>query len=124
MDVDRHVRAVHAEEGHPAQDEREDRRLEARAAGVAGRGHGSAGPQRAQHVRERRATNRVNRPGPSLRIERPPRGGHFVPGQDPRRTQLTKPLRDTVRFLQTQIKEQGLDLKVSDVPAKLQELRK
>jgi phospholipid/cholesterol/gamma-HCH transport system substrate-binding protein len=38
--------------------------------------------------------------------------------------QLTKPLRDTVEFLQTQIKEQGLDLKVSDVPAKLQELRK
>jgi len=36
--------------------------------------------------------------------------------------QLTKPLQDTVDFLRTQIKEQGLDLKVSDVPAKLQEL--
>ena len=31
---------------------------------------------------------------------------------------------DTVQFLQTQIKEQGLDLKVSDVPAKVQELTK
>jgi phospholipid/cholesterol/gamma-HCH transport system substrate-binding protein len=38
--------------------------------------------------------------------------------------QLTKPLQDTVQFLQTQVKEQGLDLKVSDVPAKLQELTK
>jgi hypothetical protein len=36
--------------------------------------------------------------------------------------QLTKPLQDTVEFLRTQIKEQGLDLKVSDVPAKLREL--
>jgi phospholipid/cholesterol/gamma-HCH transport system substrate-binding protein len=38
--------------------------------------------------------------------------------------QLTKPLADAVKFLQTQIKEQGLDLKVSDVPAKLRELTK
>ncbi|MFL5980555.1 MAG: hypothetical protein ACJ74R_02455, partial [Gaiellaceae bacterium] len=38
--------------------------------------------------------------------------------------QLTKPLADAVEFLQTQIKEQGLDLKVSDVPAKLRELTK
>jgi virulence factor Mce-like protein len=38
--------------------------------------------------------------------------------------QLTKPLQDTVEFLQTQIKEQGLDLEVSDVPAKLTEVTK
>ena len=38
--------------------------------------------------------------------------------------QLTKPLQDTVEFLQTQIKQQGLDLEVSDVPAKLTELTK
>jgi phospholipid/cholesterol/gamma-HCH transport system substrate-binding protein len=38
--------------------------------------------------------------------------------------QLQQPLADTVRYLQSQIKEQGLDLKVSDVPAKLRELTK
>jgi phospholipid/cholesterol/gamma-HCH transport system substrate-binding protein len=36
--------------------------------------------------------------------------------------QLAQPLADTVDFLRRQIKAQGLDLKVSDVPAKLQEL--
>jgi phospholipid/cholesterol/gamma-HCH transport system substrate-binding protein len=36
--------------------------------------------------------------------------------------QLQKPLQDAVDFLRTQIKNQGLDLKVSDVPAKLEEL--
>jgi phospholipid/cholesterol/gamma-HCH transport system substrate-binding protein len=40
----------------------------------------------------------------------------------PTADQLMKPLEDTVAFLRTQIKQQGLDLKVSDVPAKLQEL--
>jgi phospholipid/cholesterol/gamma-HCH transport system substrate-binding protein len=40
----------------------------------------------------------------------------------PSADQLTKPLQDTVKFLREQIKEQGLDLKVSDVPAKLKEL--
>jgi phospholipid/cholesterol/gamma-HCH transport system substrate-binding protein len=42
----------------------------------------------------------------------------------PTADQLTKPLEDTVKFLQTQITQQGLDLKVSDVPAKLKELTK
>jgi virulence factor Mce-like protein len=46
------------------------------------------------------------------------------PLSTPSLDQLTKPLRDTVQYLQTQIKEQGLDLKVSDVPAKLRELTK
>ena len=46
------------------------------------------------------------------------------PLSTPSLDELTKPLQDTVQFLQTQIKEQGLDLKVSDVPAKLQELTK
>jgi phospholipid/cholesterol/gamma-HCH transport system substrate-binding protein len=36
--------------------------------------------------------------------------------------QLRAPLEKTVEFLRTQIREQGLDLKVSDVPAKVQEL--
>ncbi len=38
--------------------------------------------------------------------------------------QLQKPLQDTVDFLRTEIRQQGLDLKVSDVPARLQELTK
>ena len=40
----------------------------------------------------------------------------------PSADQLTKPLQDAVDFLRTQIKQQGLDLKVSDVPARLSEL--
>jgi phospholipid/cholesterol/gamma-HCH transport system substrate-binding protein len=51
-------------------------------------------------------------------------GPNGFPLSAPTADQLTKPLADTVQFLQTQIKQQGLDLKVSDVPAKLQELTK
>jgi hypothetical protein len=46
------------------------------------------------------------------------------PLSTPSLDQLQKPLEDTVGFLRTQIKEQGLDLRVSDVPAKLRELSK
>jgi phospholipid/cholesterol/gamma-HCH transport system substrate-binding protein len=46
------------------------------------------------------------------------------PLSSPSLDQLTKPLQDTVDFLQTQIKHEGLDLEVSDVPARLRELTK
>ena len=42
----------------------------------------------------------------------------------PSAEQLRAPLERTVEFLRTQIEEQGLDLKVSDVPVRLQELTK
>jgi phospholipid/cholesterol/gamma-HCH transport system substrate-binding protein len=45
-----------------------------------------------------------------------------LPLPAPSLDQLQKPLEQTVAYLQTQIKKQGLDLKVSDVPAKLKEL--
>ena len=40
----------------------------------------------------------------------------------PSEPQLDKALQETVDFLRGQIKRQGLDLEVSDVPAKLSEL--
>jgi hypothetical protein len=42
----------------------------------------------------------------------------------PSQPQLDQALQQTVEFLRGQIRRQGLDLKVSDVPAKLSELRK
>jgi phospholipid/cholesterol/gamma-HCH transport system substrate-binding protein len=49
-------------------------------------------------------------------------GPNGFPLPAPSLDQLRTPLEDTVDFLRTQIRQQGLDLKVSDVPAKLQEL--
>jgi virulence factor Mce-like protein len=49
-------------------------------------------------------------------------GPNGFPLPAPSLDQVQKPLEDTVDFLRTQIRQQGLDLKVSDVPAKLQEL--
>jgi phospholipid/cholesterol/gamma-HCH transport system substrate-binding protein len=52
----------------------------------------------------------------------PAGGPNGFPLTAPSLDQLQKPLADTVDFLRTQIRQQGLDLKVSDVPARLQEL--
>ena len=57
------------------------------AAGVAARGHGRPGPQRPQHVRQRRAADRVDGARPAFRFERPALGGHLVARQDPGRAQ-------------------------------------
>jgi hypothetical protein len=54
----------------------------------------------------------------------PQTGPNGFPLPAPSLDQLQKPLQDTVDFLRTEIKQQGLDLRVSDVPAKLQELTK
>jgi hypothetical protein len=54
----------------------------------------------------------------------PQAGPSGFPLPAPSLDQLQKPLQDTVDFLRTEIRQQGLDLKVSDVPAKLQELTK
>ena len=63
--VDRHVRGVHPEQRDAAQDERQDRRVELRAARIAGRGDRSAGPQRSQDVRQGRRADRVDGAGPA-----------------------------------------------------------
>ena len=65
--LDRHVGRVHPQQRHAAEDEREDRRRELRAAGVARRGDRGADPQRPQHVGQRRASRRCPRPPPSAR---------------------------------------------------------
>jgi len=52
----------------------------------------------------------------------PQTGPNGFPLPAPSLDQLQKPLEDTVDFLRTEIRQQGLDLKVSDVPARLQEL--
>jgi len=49
-------------------------------------------------------------------------GPNGFPLPAPSLDQLRQPLEQTVDYLRTQIRQQGLDLKVSDVPAKLQEL--
>ena len=54
----------------------------------------------------------------------PQTGPNGFPLPAPSVDQLQKPLEDTVDFLRTEIRQQGLDLKVSDVPARLQELTK
>ena len=54
----------------------------------------------------------------------PQTGPNGFPLPAPSLDQLQKPLQDTVDFLRTEIRQQGLDLKVSDVPARLQELTK
>jgi phospholipid/cholesterol/gamma-HCH transport system substrate-binding protein len=52
-----------------------------------------------------------------------PQGGPSgFPLPAPSLDQLQKPLEDTVAYLRNEIRQQGLDLKVSDAPAKLQEL--
>ncbi len=52
----------------------------------------------------------------------PQSGPQGFPLPAPSLDQLQQPLEDAVDALRTQIRQQGLDLKVSDVPAKLQEL--
>ena len=80
------VHRIHPEQRDAAQDEREDRRRRASAPPALPRGRDRRpGPQRSQHVRQRRRTDRVDRPGPSFRFERPALAGHLVPCQDPGR---------------------------------------
>ena len=58
---------------------------EPRAPGVAGRGDRGADLERPQHVRQRRPADRVDRPGPALRFERP------CPRRSPRRGSGSRP---------------------------------
>ena len=61
--------------------------VELRPAGIAAGRDGRPGPQRPQDVRQRRGADRVHRPGPSFRLERPALAGHLVPRQDPGRAE-------------------------------------
>ena len=75
---DRDEHRIHAEQRDAAQDEREDRRLELRTAGIAGRRDGPAAASASQHVWQRRPADRVDRACPAFRLERPALGGHLV----------------------------------------------
>ena len=91
--LDRHQHGVHPEQRDPAQDERQHRRLEARPAGVARRRDRRAGPQRPQHVRQRRAADRVDRARPAPRLERPRAlRGDLVARHDAGRAQRAQPV--------------------------------
>ena len=61
------------------------------AAGIAAGRDRGAGPQRPQHVRERRRPDRVDGAGPPFRLERLALAGHLVPRQDPGRTHRQQP---------------------------------
>ena len=89
---DRHGDRVHPEQRDAAQDEREDRRLELRAAGIAAGRDGAAGLERPQDVRQRRARRPRPRPRPSVPTRaacprRPPRPGS---GSRPRRAPVSR----------------------------------
>ena len=89
------------EQRHAAQDEREDRRDEGRAAGVAGCGDRRPVAQRPQHVRQRRAADRVDRAGPALRLERPAALGRALGPRArsrPRRARAGSPPRAPCRW--------------------------
>ena len=83
---DRHVDRVHPQQGDPAEDEREDRRRRAPP-----RRRCRWRPPRRRSCSVRRTygsvarADGVDRPGPSLRLERLALGGHLVPRQDPGR---------------------------------------
>ena len=80
--LDRHRDGVDAEQRDAAQDEREDRRLQPDAAGVAGRRNGAAVLQRAQDVRQRRRADAVDGSGPTLTLERLAGAGRLVAADD------------------------------------------